>query len=172
VVTTIDIPAFEGTGPRGFGVGAELLWVVTPGQDVLVGIDPATNTVAREIPLTPGTHCGVSVSAGRLWVGDCGSNPQEVFDEASGVRQGALDPLLTLGGPVHEDGQVAWLPNRKAGEPSTVILPFDLTTLQAADRSGVDLGISAGYMNVGYGSLWYASGPTLYRLSLEAFASN
>jgi streptogramin lyase len=170
VVTTIDIPAFQGTGPRGFAVGADLLWVVTPGQDVLVGIDPASNTVGREIPLTPGTHCGASVSAGRVWVADCGSNPQEVFDEASGVRQGALDPLLTLGSPVHQDGQVAWLPNRKPGQPSTAMLPIDLTTLQPADRSDVDLGISAGPINVGYGSLWYASGPTLYRLSLDVLS--
>jgi sugar lactone lactonase YvrE len=169
VVTTIDIRAFQGTGPRGFAVGAELLWVVTPNQDVLVGIDPATNTVAREIPLTPGTHCGASVSGGRVWVADCGNNPQEVFDEASGVRQGALDPLLHVGGPLHQDGPVVWLPNREEGRPSTSVLAIDLTTLVAADRAEVDLGVAAGPVNVAYGSLWYASGPTLYRLSLDAF---
>jgi hypothetical protein len=171
-VTTIDIPAFQGTGPRGFGVGAELLWVVTPFQDVLVGIDPATNTVGREIQLTPGTHCGVSVSAARLWVADCGSNPQEVFDEASGVRQGALDPLDHLGGPFHQDGQVAWLPGREEGAPSTRLRPIDLATLAPADRADVDLGVAAGPINAGYGMLWYASGPTLYRLSLDSLPAN
>jgi DNA-binding beta-propeller fold protein YncE len=172
VVTTIDIPAFKGTGPRGLAVGAELVWVVTPFEDVLVGIDPATNAVSREIPLTPGTHCGVAVSAGRVWVADCGNNPQEVFDEVSGVRQGALDPLLHLGGPLYQDGQVAWLPSREEGSPSTRILPVDLTTLASTDGAEVDLGIAAGPMIVGSGSLWYASGPTLYRLSLDSLSSN
>jgi hypothetical protein len=160
---------------RDVAVGAELVWVITPRQDVLVGIDPATNTIAREVPLSTGLHCEVGVLAGRVWIEDCESTAGlHVIDEAAGQELGRFGAEIPgLRTPFHEDGGVAWFLSGDEVPPlSTKIIPVDIATLQNANRASVDLGVEAGNMSVGFGSLWYASGTNLHRLSLDAFPQN
>jgi len=166
VITTILIPQFLGYGPRAIAAGASLVWAIDPSTDVMVGIDPATNAVAREIPLQRTAHCGVAVAAGRVWTESCDPDPIQAFDEASGAPLGTIDAQLP---PVADRG-VVWMPTR--GEASTTIAAYDPTTLDRVDYPVVDLGVPAGYMTSGHGSLWYVVGRTVYRLSLDSLPSN
>lgn len=174
VVATIDIPSFRGQGPRAFAIGAELLWVITPGQDVLVGIDPATNTVAREVPIANGAHCEVHALAGRLWIEDCESTDGfHVIDEAAGRELGRFGAGIPgLGMPFYEDGGVAWFPSGDEVPPlSTKIVPVDVATLQTAERPTVDVGVMGGGFVAGFDSVWYSAGTQLHRLALDSFPS-
>jgi streptogramin lyase len=175
VVATIDISPFRGEGVRDVAVGAELVWVITPRQDVLVGIDPATNTIAREVPLSTGLHCEVGVLAGRVWIEDCESTAGlHVIDEAAGQELGRFGAEIPgLRTPFHEVGGVAWFLSGDEVPPlSTKIIPVDIATLQNANRASVDLGVEARNTSVGFASLWYASGTNLHRLSLDQFKPN
>lgn len=172
--TTIVIPQFEGQGPRDVATGEELLWAITPRQDVMVGIDPTTNSVAREVALGAGLHCGVAVLAGRIWVGGCASaDPLQVFDEATGAPQGTVEDVPGIGLPLFEAGAVVWIPTGDAVEPrSTKIVPLDPATLQLVERPPVDLGVMAGSIVVDDGALWYSFGSSVYRQSLSAFPTS
>lgn len=167
VVATIALAPFEGDGPRSISAGEKLLWVVSPRMDVLVGIDPARNRVAKTIPLVTNLHCGVAAVAGRVWVGSCDPNPLQVFDEATGAP---LSATLTGGLPLFARGGYVWVPSY--GKKSTSFVPVDETTLEVATRPAVDLGVPAGWMSVGHGSLWYADGLKVQRLSLDAFGAS
>jgi streptogramin lyase len=174
VVTTIEIPSFRGQGPREFAVGAELLWVITPRQDVIVGIDPATNAVAREIPFSTGAHCEVHALAGRLWIEDCDSKDGlHVIDEAAGRELGRFGAGIPgLGMPFHEDGGVAWFPSGDEVPPlSTKIFPVDVATLQNAERASVDVGVMGGGFVAGFDSVWYSAEKQVHRLALDSFPS-
>jgi hypothetical protein len=174
IVTTIAIPQFEGQGPRDVAAGEELLWAITPRQDVMVGIDPTTNSIAREVALGAGLHCGVAVLAGRIWVGGCASSdPLEVFDEATGTPQGTVEDVPSTGLPLFDAGAAVWIPTGDEVAPrSTKIVPVDPATLQLADRPPVDLGVMASWLVVDDGALWYAFGSSVYRLSLSAFPAS
>ena len=171
VSATIEIAPFKGEGPRSIAMGKTLLWAVTPRQDILVGIDPAKNRVAKSIPLAANLHCGVAVVAGRVWVASCEPNPLQVFDEATGTP---LPTTVTGGAPLFARGGIAWLPSY--GERSTSFVPVDTTTLAIAPQPVVDLRVPAAdgerSIGVGHGSLWYAEGLKVHRLSLDAFGSN
>jgi streptogramin lyase len=172
VVATIEISPFGGEGVRDIAVGAELLWVITPRQDVLVGIDPATNTIAREVPLATGLHCEIRAIAGRIWIEDCESTDGlHVIDEAAGReldRFGAEIPGLGL--PFHEEGGIAWFPTGDEVAPlSTAIIPVDVATLQNAELPEVQIGVIGGWFVAGFDSVWYSFGQNVHRLSLEAF---
>lgn len=175
VVATIEIPNFGGEGVRDIAVGSELVWVITPRRNVLVGIDPATNTVARQVPLAIGLHCEVRALAGRIWIEDCESTDGlHVIDEATGRelgRYGAETPGVGL--PFHEEGGIAWLPTGDEVAPlQTAIVPVDLATLQNADLPTVDLGVIGGGFVPGFDSVWYSSGQDVHRFSLDRFPSN
>ncbi|HSL35001.1 MAG TPA: hypothetical protein VK871_15215 [Candidatus Limnocylindrales bacterium] len=174
VVATIDIAPFQGEGVRDLAVGAELLWAITPGQDVLVGIDPATNTIAREVPLATGLHCEVRALAGRIWIEDCESTDGfHVIDEAAGRELGRFGAGIPgLGMPFHEDGGVAWFPSGDEVPPlSTKIVPVDVATLQTAERATVDVGVMGGWFVAGFDSVWYSAEKQVHRLALDSFPS-
>lgn len=170
VAATIEIAEFKGEGPRSIAAGEKLLWAVTPRQDVLVGIDPVRNRVVKKIALEANLHCGVAAVAGRVWVASCDPNPLQVFDESTGEP---LSASLTGGLPSFARGGYVWVPS--FGERSTSFVPVDQTTLTVAAKPAVDLGVPAGgerWMSVGHGSLWYADGLNVRRLSLDAFGSS
>ena len=174
VVATIDIAPFQGEGVRDLAVGAELLWAITPGQDVLVGIDPATNTIAREVPLATGLHCEVRALAGRIWIEDCESTDGfHVIDEAAGRELGRFGAGIPgLGMPFHEDGGVAWFPSGDEVPPlSTKIVPVDVATLQTAERATVDVGVMGGWFVAGFDSVWYSAEKQVHRLALDSLPS-
>ncbi|HET9522127.1 MAG TPA: hypothetical protein VFO73_13850 [Candidatus Limnocylindrales bacterium] len=170
VVATIEIAPFKGDGVRDLAVGTELLWAITPRQDVLVGIDPATNTIAREVPLATGLHCEVRALAGRVWIEDCESaDGFHVIDEAAGREIGRYGAGVTgLGMPFHENGGVAWFPTGDEVAPfSTAIIPVDVATLQNAELASVEVGVIGGGFVPGFDSVWYSVGQQLHRLSLD-----
>jgi len=174
VMATIPIPPFHGQGPRDLVAGSKLLWAITPRTDVLVGIDPARNRVAKTIELDASLHCDVGVTAGRVWVAGCDSGtPLQVFDEATGERQGSFAGIPSVGAPLHADGDVVWIPSGDQVPPfSTKIIPLDAGTLTTAGRSVVDLGVMAGSTAVAHDALWYAFGDSVYRLDLDSFPAS
>jgi streptogramin lyase len=174
VVATIEISPFGGDGVRDIAVGAELLWVITPRQDVLVGIDPATNTIAREVPLAAGLHCEIRALAGRVWIEDCESTDGlHVIDETAGRELGRFGAGIPgLGLPFHEEGGIAWFPSGDEVPPlSTKIVPVDVATLRTAERPTVDLGVMGGSFVAGFDSVWYSAGQQGHRLALDSFPS-
>ena len=174
VAATIEIPQFAGEGPRAVAGGGSLLWAVTPRQDTLVGIDPATNEIAKEIQLESNLHCNVGVQAGRVWVAGCDADtPLQVFDDGTGDALGTFGGFPSLNPPLAADGDVAWVRSGDEVPPlSTHLIPVDVTTLTTADRAEVTLGVVAQSLAVGSDSLWYSFGPNLYRLPLASFATN
>jgi hypothetical protein len=73
---------------------------------------------------------------------------------------------------VYEKAGVVWIPTSDPGDPnSTKIIPVDATTLRVIQQPEVDLGVIATWLVTGFDSLWYGSGTTVYRLSLDAFAN-
>lgn len=170
VVATIEVAPFKGGGVRDLAVGTKLLWAITPRQDVLVGIDPATNTIAREVPLGTGLHCEVRVMAGRVWIEDCESaDGFHVIDEAAGRELGRFGrDIPGLGMPFHEDGGVAWFPSGDEVPPlSSKIIPVDVATLQTAELASVDVGVMGGWFVPAFDSVWYSAGNQVHRLSLD-----
>ena len=172
VVATIDIEQFAGEGPRDLAVGSSLLWAVSPGVDVVVGVDPATHAVARELPLQAGgLHCGVEVAGSAVWAAGCDADdPLQVFDDETGEALGTITDIPSVGLPVHIDGDVAWLP--VFDQAATRLVAIDLATLEPAPRAEISLGAPVGLLASGFNSLWYAAGPNLYRLSLDGLPSN
>jgi len=162
---TIAIEAFKGQGPRDVAAGEQLLWAITPRQDVLIGIDPRTNDVAREIALEPGLHCGVGVAAKHVWVGGCDSiDAIQVFNEATGDPVAIDGDRPAIGIPVYGDERRAWI--AEDGADSTHLVPVDPFTL-ARGLPVIDLGVHAGPIVVGNGSLWYVDGAKVHRISVE-----
>ena len=176
VAATITIAEFRGEGPRSIAAGEKLLWAVTPRQDVLVGIDPAKNRVVKTIDLAADLHCGVAAVGGRVWVASCDPKPLQVFDEATGAPQGVFGGAPGIGVPLFAADGVAWIPTGDDVPPlSTKLIGIDLATLQTSERPVVDLGVQAGgerWITVGHGSLWYATGNNVNRLSLDVFGSS
>lgn len=172
IVATIDIEQFAGEGPRDLAVGSSLLWAVSPDVDLVVGVDPETHAVAMELPLQPaGLQCGVEVAAGAVWAAGCDADdPIQVFDDATGAALGTIDDVPSIGLPVHADGDVAWMPIYDAA--ATRLVAFDVTTLEPVQRAEISLGAPVGILTSGFDSLWYAAGTNLYRLSVDALASN
>jgi serine/threonine-protein kinase len=62
-VTTVSLP-FK---PKSVAVGAGGVWVTAVYDDAVVRLDPATNELAKAIPLCRGTD-GVAIGDGSLWV--------------------------------------------------------------------------------------------------------
>jgi streptogramin lyase len=172
IVATIEIPRFAREGPRDVAAGAGLLWAITPRQDVMVAIDPATNEIVEEVELQPDLHCGVAVAAGRIWVTGCESNDAvQVFDEATQAAVGTVDAFPGMGLPVHVDGTTAWLPLGVDG--TTHLFGVDATNPSAGgDRPDLGLGVTAGNLTNGFGSLWFSFEQNVYRLSLDALPSS
>jgi len=166
VVATIVIPQFNGGGPRDLAIGASLLWAVDPGVSTMVGIDPATNTVAKEVGLSGTLLCGVHVAAGRVFAESCesGAIPTEVIDDATGVSQGTYEGTIAIA----DDGTFVWTADYAE---TTTIKALDPQTLTYAGPS-VDLGVPAARLTSGHGYIWYASGANLYRVALDALPSN
>jgi len=171
ILATIEIPQFAGEGPRDIAAGTSLLWAITPRQDVMVAIDPATNEIVDEVELQPDLHCGVAVMAGRIWVSGCESNDAvQVFDEATRTAVGTVADLPGMGLPVHVDGSTAWLPSV---DVDTHLFGVNAANVaDGGDRPDLGLGVKAGNLTNGFGSLWYSYERNVYRLSLDSLPSS
>ena len=164
VVATIVIPQFSGQGPRHMAQGEEVLWAVTPRKSTVVGIDPTTNTITREVEIGPGLHCGVAAKDGQLWVAGCDSPFIEVYDEATGASIGNAD--IRAGLPLPDPVQGIWVPST-GGFPadSTFLVRIDPETLES-NGGGQDLGIRTENIVVGGNTIWFSAGSNVYRIDV------
>jgi streptogramin lyase len=162
IVATITSPIDALQGVRMLAAGTERMWAVAPNSRTVAAIDPLSNSVVKADQGMK-AYCNVFAANGRVWLTPCNASTIEARDEATGdgigpalVGPGAGTPITA------RDGRV-WTPIL---DGTTRLVPVDETTLEVGDP--VDLGLVAGdYFGVGFDSVWYSSGSSVYRLGFE-----
>ncbi len=70
IAAKISIPG----SPDWVGIGTDAVWVSNAEKDSLARIDPATNTVAKVVPVGRQPCSGLAVAFGAVWVPSCNDN--------------------------------------------------------------------------------------------------
>ena len=130
------------------------VWITLPGDRVLAEIDPATNQIARTVPVEI-SPCSIAFAAGSLWAasGDDLTSELVRVDPATGETLAFIDvPLATAIFAMADagDGGV-WALDRVNG----TIIPIDPDTNQAEEP--IDLGYGATDMAMGDGVAWISA---------------
>lgn len=66
VIAAITVPA----GPGWLGVGFGSVWLSKSESDLLLRIDPTTNSIAARIPVGPDPELGIGFGLGSVWIAD------------------------------------------------------------------------------------------------------
>jgi outer membrane protein assembly factor BamB len=170
VVKTIPVPQFDGQGPLAIAEGTTLVWALAPRAGKVVGIDPSTNRIVKELPLGGELRCGISVAGGRLWIGGCPGQKLEVYDETSLAIVKTIDFGVDVGTPLTVAAGRAWVSGLDTvGVRETDLMGVDLQTYELGPE--VNLGVETGPV-VAFGAIWYSSGTNVYRLSGDVLATS
>jgi streptogramin lyase len=140
--------------PCDLAVGEDSVWVSLPDDRSIAEIDPASNEVARVVPLEI-LPCAIAYSAGSLWVasGDDLTSELVRVDPASGEALAVIDlPLATSIWAMADAGEGGvWALDRVNG----TIVPIDPASNKAG--SPIELGYGATDMDLTEGVAWISS---------------
>ena len=137
--------------PAGLAAIDGLVWVASEGSSGLVGIDPRTNRVSRDLAL-PHPPSDLVAGQGSLWVASSSAGVVDRIDAATGrvVRSIVVDRPVALTGTVDS----VWVASGNA------VARIDPLTDRVAAR--VDVGGSVFALAGDGDSVWVASGPEPY----------
>ena len=137
--------------PAGLAAVGGLVWVAAEGGSGLVGIDPRTNRVSRDLAL-PHPPSDLVAAQGSLWVASSSAGVVDRIDPATGrvVTSIVLDRPVALTGTADS----VWVASGNA------VVRIDPLTDRVATR--VDIGGSVFALAGDDDSVWVASGPEPY----------
>lgn len=165
VAATIRIGP-PGSLPEFMAEGHGLLWAAARNAPALVGIDPDTNTVAKEIPICAE---GVAYLVDMLVVWECDQRDMQIFDPETGASRGTVD-LYAYKLPFAVDDQ-AWFLARDGPPGMTTLATIDPETLAVGAR--VTVRGNPETFAAAFDSLWLGGGTEgeITRVPFSVFAS-
>jgi virginiamycin B lyase len=146
VVTTIPVGVANSEG--GIAAGPDAIWLVTDIKGVLSRIDPATNKVAAEIEVAPGSVACV-FAEGAVWV----SSPEKsVVTRVDAKTNKATDTIAVGPQPrfITTGGGAIWTLNQGDGTVSRV----DIASRKLVTNIEVGIPGTGGELAFGNGHVW------------------